>query len=267
MRELNTGSVDLIVTSPPYWNLVDYDHSEQLGKNMSYKQFLHYLKRNLLECMRILKEDGLACFVVGDIRSRKYNNKNRPNIYPLHADLIHFFTEEMDFDLFQHFIWEKYGVKKGEKEGIIYGSTCRGEYKDYAVPPYLYNDLLTEHILVFRKPGQRNLPTLEERQGEITNLLKKSELQYWLNPVWRINSTSTKKHQATFPYELAERLIRMYSLKGDVVLDPFCGTGTTLKAAVHWQRNAIGFEVNENYILDFVKAYGLLKQKDIYVRL
>lgn len=267
MKELNTGSIDLIVTSPPYWNLIDYDHPKQLGKNISYKQFLYYLKRNLFECMRVLKEDGLACFIVGDIRSGKYNKKNRPSIYPLHADLIHFFTEEMDFDLFQHFVWEKYGVKKGEKSKIVYGSRCRGEDKDYAVPVYLYNDLLTEHILIFRKPGIRKLPTLKERFSETCNRLKISELQQWLKPVWKINSTSNKNHKATLPYEIAERIIRMYSLKDDTVLDPFCGTGTTLEAAVHWKRNAIGFEINENYILDFVKTHNLLKERNMFFTL
>lgn len=257
MGELATGSVDLIITSPPYWNLKDYKHPKQLGKSQTYKHFLYVLKQNLIECMRVLKEDSFACFIVGDIRTSKYSSTGRPKLYSLQSSLIHFLTEEMDLDLFSHFIWHKYGIKQGEKESIVYGSVCTGEYKGWAVPPFLYTDLLTEYILVFRKPGMRKRASAGERQRESLNLISKDELREWLDPVWKINSPTNSKHRATFPAELVKRLIRLFSLKGDIILDPFTGTGTTLSTAIEHHRNAIGYELNLEPLEDLIKDYSL----------
>lgn len=257
MEEIATASVDFILTSPPYWNLVDYKHPNQIGNNVSYKHYLHQLKKTLLECMRVIKEDSMICLVVGDIRTGKYKQTGRPRLYSIQSSIIQFFTEEMDFDLFQHFIWEKYGVKKGEKSSLIYGSVCRGKYKDFGVPPFLYTDLLSEHILVFRKPGIRERPPIEERQKDNLNLISKDELNTWLKPIWKINSNKDPLHRATFPYSLANQLIKLYTLKGDIVLDPFAGTGTALKCAIDLERNAIGYEINLTYFENLIKEYQL----------
>jgi modification methylase len=248
MREIGTGTVDLIITSPPYWNIVDYKNPKQLGKNISYKYFIYQLKKTLYECMRILKEDSFICLIVGDVRTGEYKNNGRPRIYSLQSNLIEIFTEEMDFDLFQHFIWEKFGVKKGEKASLIYGSVCRGDYKEFAVPPLLYTDMLTEHILVFRKPGKHDRGKVEDRQKENLNLINKSDLETWLSPVWKIHSNTNPSHPATFPDELVIRLIKLYSLADDLIVDPFAGTGTTLINADKLGRRAIGYEINPDYI-------------------
>lgn len=266
MAELNTASIDLILTSPPYWNIVDYNHPNQLGTGLTYKHFLELLKKNLFECMRVLKEDGFAIFVVGDIRKEGgYSGKNaRPRIFSIHSDIIQYFTN-MDFDFFQHFIWRKYGVKKGSKEGLIYGSVGTGEFKDFAAPPFLYTDLLIEHILVFRKPGKKRiLPSLKSRLMEKETRLLKKDLEVWLNPVWDIDSPRHSKHPATFPGDLVERLIRLYSLKNDTILDPFVGTGTTLKKALSLDRLAIGYDINERYIQELIDEYDLRQQEVKY---
>ncbi|KUO96523.1 DNA methyltransferase [Ferroacidibacillus organovorans] len=130
MSEINTCSIDLILTSPPYWDIIDYKNCNQLGQGLTYKHFMLILKNNIIECMRVLKEDGLAVFVVGDIRKEKnYSGKiGRPRIYPLHSDIIQIFVD-MEFDFFQHFIWRKKGVKKGQLKGIIYGSVGSGSLR------------------------------------------------------------------------------------------------------------------------------------------
>ncbi|MBT2677368.1 site-specific DNA-methyltransferase [Bacillus sp. ISL-35] len=258
MDEIQTGTIDLIITSPPYWNLKNYEHPEQLGFNVSYKQYLYQLKKHFHECMRVLKEDSFICINVGDIRSGKYKETGRPRLYSIQSDIISFFTVEMDFDLFQHFIWEKFGVKKGEKSKLIYGSVGKGEYKDFGVPPFLYNDLLTEHILVFRKPGNRKREINYEQQAEAQNLIPKEILKDWLHPIWKINPSRHNLHKATFPDEIAMRLIRLFSLKNDIVLDPFAGTGTTLRNATEQGRNAIGYELNTNYIKDIIDSNKLI---------
>lgn len=246
MNEIETGTIDLIVTSPPYWNLIDYNHVDQLGKGLSYKMFLKKLKQNLFECMRVLKEDSFICIIVGDVRTGDYKQNGRPRIYSLQSSLIEYFTEEMDFDLFQHFIWEKYGVKKG-KGPNIYGSVGTGKNKDKAVAPLLYSDLIMEHVLVFRKPGKRSRGTIEERLSDKENVLIKEDLIQWLNPVWKVHSPPDANHPATFPNELCRRLISLYSLKGEIVLDPFAGTGTTLVNALKLGRYAYGYEINPQY--------------------
>lgn len=256
MSELNTASIDLIITSPPYWNLVDYEFEKQLGYGLTYKHFLLLLKNTLIECMRVLKDDAFAVFVVADIRKRSgYRGKDeRPRIYPLHADIINFFLE-MDFDFFQHFIWRKQGINK-PKGPIVYGTVGNKEYKGLASPPFLYSDLLMEHIIVFRKPGRkRTLPSPQERFLDQYNQIKFDDLRLWVDPVWHINSPADDNHPATFPAELAYRLIKMFSFRNDFVLDPFAGSGTALSVALSIERNAIGYELNPSYIDILVGQY------------
>jgi site-specific DNA-methyltransferase (adenine-specific) len=254
--EIPTGTIDLVITSPPYWNLKDYNHPKQIGLNLTYKHYINELKKVFTECMRVIKEDSFICINVADIRTGKYKQSGRPRLYPIQSSLIQFFVEEMDFDLFQHFIWEKNSVKTEKK---IHGSICTGEYKNYAVPPFLYNDLSIEHILIFRKPGIRKRASIEARQESKYNLLEKSLLQEWLKPVWKINSPRKGDHKATFPIEIVNRLIKTLSLQGDTVLDPFVGTGTTLLSAYRNQRNSIGYEINEDYLLNIVTELDLNK--------
>lgn len=247
MKEIKTNSIDLILTSPPYWDIKDYNVDEQLGLGLTYKCYLELLKKNIFECMRVLKEDRFCIFNVADIRKNISESKySRPKIYPIHSDLIQYFIS-MDFEFLSHTIWKKESVKKGNKGKIIYGSVD----KEYIYPPYVYNDLSIEHILVFRKPGQRrNLPKLDERVDKFP----KKDVQDWFSPVWNINPSSCNiNHPATFPEELVSRLINLYSIKGDTVLDPYCGIGTTLKVANELQRNAIGYEINLEYLSQIIK--------------
>ncbi|OEF98849.1 hypothetical protein BHF71_10660 [Vulcanibacillus modesticaldus] len=152
-------------------------------------------------------------------------------------------------------------MKKGRKGKIVWGSVD----KRWAVPPYLYADLSIEHIIVFRKPGKkRDLHSMEERQAEEYNRIPKEKFLDWANPVWEINSPHNKKHPATFPSSLVNRLIKMYSLKNDIVLDPFCGIGTTVKEAIKLKRNAIGYEINKTYINDLIDEYNLKRKGDRY---
>lgn len=256
MNDIPTNSIDLIITSPPYWDLRDYNHENQIGNGYSFKHFVKTLENNLYECARVLKNDAACCFIVADIRNRdKYKKDGRPKIYSMQSEIIHFFTNTLDFELFQHFFWKKGGVKSS---GIIYGSVCQGEYKDFAVPPALYSDLLVEHILIFRKPGFREFPPLNERfESCVHNKIPKDTLQEWLHPIWDINPRKHKLHKATFPDEIPKRLIKMYSLSGGIVLDPFAGTGTTLYAAINNNRNAIGYEINLDYLQEIIKDYNL----------
>ncbi|MBM7660412.1 site-specific DNA-methyltransferase (adenine-specific) [Bacillus mesophilus] len=264
MSEIGNSTIDLIVTSPPYWFLKDYDNPGQLGLNMTYQQYLNQLKLHLHECIRVLKIDSFICINIADVRTGEYKKSGRPRIYPIQSDLINFFTREMDLDLYQHFIWEKYGVKKGEKASLIRGSVGKGKFKEYGIAPFLYTDLLTEHILVFRKPGNRDRGPIDQRQDEEMNRIPKEKLQEWLNPIWKINSAKHQFHKAIFPDEVVRRLIKLFSLKNDTILDPFCGIGTTMRVANELQRNSIGYELNQKYIMDIANTHALELKENIY---
>lgn len=259
MSDVKTNSIDLILTSPPYWDIKDYNNDLQLGLGLTYRAYIELLKKNMFECMRVLKEDGFCIFNVADIRRNVGDSmKCRSKMYPIHSDIIQYFIS-MDFDLYSHTVWKKESVKKGEKGKIIYGAVD----EDYIYPPYIYNDLSIEHILVFRKPGRkRKLLPLKERSDKFL----KKDTEEWMSPVWDISpSTHKKEHPATFSTELVSRLIKLYSIKGDTVLDPFCGTGTALKIAKELERNAIGYEINLEYIKPFIESLNMKKFESEYI--
>ena len=95
-----------------------------------------------------------------------------------------------------------------------------------------------------RKPGGYRKPTKEQRR---LSMIDKKEYEEWFQQFWRITGASTREHPAPFPFELAYRLVRMFSFFGDTVLDPFCGTGTTMLAAIKASRNSIGVEIDPEY--------------------
>jgi DNA modification methylase len=104
------------------------------------------------------------------------------------------------------------------------------------------NDI--EYILMERKPGGYRKPTEEQRQ---LSMIPKDKFDRWFQQFWNLTGASTKEHPAPFPLELASRLVQMFSFVGDTVLDPFCGTGTTMVAALKARRNSIGIELDTEY--------------------
>jgi modification methylase len=262
LSEIKTSSVNLVLTSPPYFDIIDYGHKDQLGKGLTYAQFFNKLSDTLNECIRVLKSDGLIVLIVSDIRvpiKLRESEIDRPRIIPFHCDIINYFNK-MGMEFYQQTIWQQTSSKKGEKGKIVYGANGEGFY----LPPYLCNDLNFDYILVFRKPGlKRSFPPKKERITDEDTRIPKEFAYEWSNPIWKIDfeeNEKQKNHPATFPAELASRLIKLYSVKNDVVLDPFCGTCTTLIEAHNLNRYPIGYEVNEEFTLNYVKKYMLNKE-------
>lgn len=123
---------------------------------------------------------------------------------------------------------------------FVYGSKFLG--KPYEPNAIIKNDI--EFILMQRKPGGYRKPT--EQQRKLSRIDKK-EFDNWFRQIWNIPGASTKNHPAPFPLELATRLVRMFSFHGDTVLDPFCGTGTTMVATLKNGRNSIGMDIDPEY--------------------
>jgi len=229
-------SVHLVVTSPPYWNLKKYNECVgQMGHINDYESFLSELDKVWRECYRVLVPGGRLVCVVGDVcQSRRKFGKHA--VVPLHSDIC-VLCRKIGFDNLNPIIWHKISNAAFEVEN---GTKFLG--KPYEPNAIIKNDI--EFILMERKPGGYRKPTEEQRR---LSKLAKQEYDQWFRQIWTLSGASTKAHPAPFPLELAYRLVRMFSFVGDTVLDPFCGSGTTMLAATKCGRNSIGIELDPAY--------------------
>jgi site-specific DNA-methyltransferase (adenine-specific) len=233
---LEDESVHLVVTSPPYWNLKRYNENpDQLGHFQDYEAFLAELEKVWQHVLRILVPGGRLVCVVGDVCVAR-RSFGRHLVFPLHADIC-VICRRLGFDNLNPIVWHKIANASYE---VPNGSKFLG--KPYEPNAIIKNDM--EFILMQRKPGGYRKPTGAQREA---SKLTKEEFQRWFQQIWNITGASTKHHPAPFPLELAMRLVRMFSFVGDTVLDPFCGSGTTMVAALRTGRNSIGVEIDPEY--------------------
>ncbi len=233
------NSVHLIVTSPPYWNLKKYNsHEHQLGDIDDYNKFLNELDKVWQHSFRILTPGGRLVCVVGDVLLSRKRNKGRHTVVPFHA-AIQERCRQIGFDNLAPIIWHKISNVAFEATGN--GSGFLG--KPYEPNAIIKNDI--EYILMQRKPGGYRKVSSAAR---LLSIISAENHKRWFNQVWTgVTGASTRHHPAPYPEELAERLIRMFSFVGDIVLDPFMGTGTTNVVAAKWGRNSIGVEIDPAY--------------------
>lgn len=237
MTFIPDDSIHLVVTSPPYWNLKRYnEHSAQMGHISDYENFLNELTKVWREVYRVLVPGGRLVCVVGDVCLSRRKNNGRHVVVPLHADIC-VLCRKIGFDNLNPIIWHKISNASYEVAG---NSKFLG--KPYEPNAIIKNDI--EFILMQRKPGGYRKPSEQQRQR---SRISKDEFAQWFRQFWTIPGASTKPHPAPFPLELAHRLIRMFSFWDDTVLDPFCGTGTTMLAAMKCARNSIGIEIDAKY--------------------
>jgi modification methylase len=233
-------SVHLIVTSPPYWTLKEYEkRGGQLGEVADYERFLEELDKVWRECERVLVEGGRICCVVGDVCiPRKRDGRHR--VMALHSD-IQVRTRSLGLDSLTPILWHK--ISNGVTEAQGNGAGFYG--KPYQPGAVVKNDV--EYILFMRKGGEYRKTTMLQKA---LSMLTKTEMQSWFCPFWSdIKGASTRGgHPAPYPVEIAERLIRMFSFAGDTVLDPFLGTGSTTIAAIRAGRHSIGNEIEPKYL-------------------
>jgi len=238
LRLVADASVHLIVTSPPYWNLKRYEDAPgQMGHIEDYETFLSELAKVWHEAYRVLAPGGRLVVVVGDVAvaRRKFG---RHLVFPLHAD-IQVQCRKIGFDNLNPIIWYKIANATLEVQN---GSSFLG--KPYEPNAIIKTDI--EYILMQRKPGGYRKPTAEQRE---LSRIPKELFNRWFRQIWDdLPGASTRHHPAPYPLELAERLVRMFSFVGDMVLDPFMGTATTLIAAARWGRNSLGIEISPKYV-------------------
>ncbi len=246
MIELEDESVDLIITSPPYWHIKDYGVSGQIGYRQSLHEYLRDLYRVWKECFRVLKPGRRLCINIGDqfARSIIYG---RYKIVPLHAEVITQ-CEDIGFDYMGSIIWQKKTTMNTTGGANIMGS--------YPYPPNGMIEIDYEFILIFKKPGKT--PRIPREIKESSKLTKEEWKEYF-HAHWYFGGARQIEHEAMFPEELPKRLIKMYSFMEETVLDPFLGSGTTIKVALELNRNGIGYEMNEKFLDLIKKKLGLTK--------
>lgn len=243
---IDDKSVHLILTSPPYYNLKEYRRGDnQLGLIDDYQQFIDELNKVWKECFRILIPGGRLVCVVGDVclSRRKYG---RHVVMPLHSDIA-VACRKNGFDNLNPILWHK--ISNARFEANTNSSILGKPYEPNAI---IKNDV--EYILMERKPGGYRKPTNAQREKSV---IDKDDFQRWFSQIWEMPGASTRNgHPAPFPLELATRLVKMFSFVDDIVLDPFCGSGTTMLAAMNTGRNSVGVETEDFYCHQILDRLG-----------
>jgi len=259
MPELGDSSIDLMVTSPPYPMIKMWDTQflslnpeivplwKELLTNENEKilskifQNMHdSLEKTWRETFRVLKDGGLACINIGDA-TRKINGLFR--VFSNHSKIIDC-CEKIGFITLPYILWKK-PTNKPQYRGknVFLGSGF--------LPPNAYVTLDCEFILIFRKGKLRKFTPRDKLRYDSS--FTKEQRNEWFSQIWTIKGAKQKinnieRRIASFPDEIASRLIRMFSVKNDVVLDPFLGSGTTSMQAMKYKRNSIGYEVDKTLI-------------------
>lgn len=217
MNVVKNNNIQTIVTSPPYWNLKNYNHNSQIGYNELYDQYLDRINKVWKECYRVLKDEG-SIFI--NINYRRFNN----SIFRIHDDFIKQLIK-IGFIFQEKMIWHK-------PSGI---PTALPRLADRY-----------EYILLFSK-SKRFFINSSFNFNDYKNNLKLDKYTSW-RIVKKAGSIGKQfEHPAIFPIELAQRAIQLTSKENDFVLDPFLGSGTTTISAILSKRKSICFELNKKY--------------------
>ena len=235
MEELKNNSIQLIITSPPYGKIKDYGLDEQIGYYDSFEEYFQRLNNVWRECYRVLEPNCRMIINIGDqyLRTTKFG---RYHILSISSRIIKDCIDT-GFDFLGDIIWQKISTTNTTGGCSLMGSIY-----------YPRNGLLTfdyEHILIFKKYEGRKRP-IDFKVKELSKI-SLSEWKKWYVGHWRFPGIVQKEHIAMFPEELPYRVIRMFSFIGDRILDPFVGSGTTLKIAKSLFRKSIGYEINDNF--------------------
>jgi modification methylase len=243
MQQVEDASINLAVTSPPYWHIKDYGVPGQIGYGQSLHAYLKDLYRTWRECFRVLREGARLCINIGDqfARAAVYG---RYQVIPLHAEFINQ-CAHLGFDFLGAIIWQKKTTLNPSGGAVVMGS--------YPFPPNGIVELDYEFIQIFKKPGKsKKVPPEIKAASRLT----KEEWKEYFAGHWHFGGTRQVGHEARFPDELPRRLIRMFTFQGDTVLDPFLGSGTTVKVALQLGRNAVGYEINGDFLEDVPQKLG-----------
>lgn len=250
MKEVKSNSISLMVTSPPYpmiemWDKMFAEQNQEVGKavkehngDLAFELMHKELDKVWKETYRVLRDGGIACINIGDA-TRKVNGSFK--LYPNHARIITYCIS-LGFHVLPEILWRK----PANKPNKFMGSGM--------LPVGAYMTLEHEYILILRKGIKREFKTEAEKLHRQVSAFFWEERNIWFSDVWDIrgdkqilNDNKVRERSASYPKELTCRLINMFSVQGDIILDPFLGTGTTILGAILTGRNSIGIEIDKHF--------------------
>lgn len=271
MLELPNGSVQLIVTSPPYFNIKDYSkdgyqfkkHSNSkdvdIGACQNFDEYIDSLLTVWKECERVLKPNGKLCInvpLMPMFKKEMTTHYNR-HIFDIQSSIQQSVLNNTNLYLMDLYIWNRINSSKR----LMFGS--------YPYPRNFYAQNTTEFITIYVKDGIPEFPTTDNKEKsklseqEWTTFTK----QIWDIPIPNKSDIAYGKHSAIMPEAIPYRCIRLFSCVDDVVLDPFAGSGTTLKVAKSLNQYYVGYEIYENYkplIEKKLKLVDYENQQDLF---
>ncbi len=253
MPELEDSSIQLVVTSPPYYHIKDYGSSGQIGFGQTLHTYLEDLYRVWNECYRVLSPGRRLCINIGDqfARTRDFG---RYKVIPLHAEIISQ-CEGIGMDYMGAIIWQKKTTINTSGGAVVMGS--------FPYPPNGIVELDYEFILLFKKPEtakQKQEHRVPKEKKQTAQLTLEEWKEYFAGH-WNFSGEKKTSHEAAFPIQLPYRLIKMFTFEDEYVLDPFLGTGTTLIAALETKRRCIGYEIQRRYQPNIEEKIGLFAGK------
>lgn len=255
MKQVSSESVNLVVTSPPYpmiemWDEIMAAQNPAIGSALkqgdgalAFDLMHKELDKVWNEVARVLVPGGFACINIGDA-TRTINGEF--SLYSNHTRIVSAFLK-LGISNLPNILWRK----QTNAPNKFMGSGM--------LPAGAYVTLEHEWILIFRKGGKRVFKSDDAKLKRKQSSFFWEERNVWFSDLWdlkgvkqSINNMGVRKRSAAYPFEIPYRLINMFSLKADTVLDPFVGTGTTILAAIASQRNSVGFEIDPIFT-DFIK--------------
>ena len=252
MTELPDNSVQLIVTSPPYFNIKDYSLdgyqknkkaqkvSGQIGDIADYQKYIDEMVLVWKECERVLKPNGKLIVntpLMPMLKKNMITHYNR-HIFNINNDIEHSILKKTNMFLMDVYLWNRTNPSKK----LMFGS--------YPYPRNFYAQNTTEFITVFVKDGlpENNLPAkIKERSKLSQKEWVEFTKQIWNIPIPGKGDLAFGEHSAIMPEEIIRRCVRLFTFVEDTVLDPFAGSGTTLKVAKELERNFVGYEISKSY--------------------
>lgn len=235
VRPKDLGPVELVMTSPPYGSIIDYGSPSQIGYGQEPTTYIADLEKVWKSCLTALKPGCRMVIAIGDEYVRSNRKKGTfYHIKPLHANVVNSVidTPGVEVRYLGSVIWHKISTTRPSGGASVMGS--------YGYPRKVYPCYENEYLAIFEKAGEAPRP--HPRIKELAHITPK-EWRRFTQGILTLPGAKADENPAPFPEAIPERFIRMFTFPGETVLDPFVGSGTTMRACAAWGRNSVGIDV------------------------